>query len=216
MLTQEQRNLIFGSLLGDGNLQTGSNGRTWRYRDIQQQKHQAYLFHKYQILSPLCNTPPAFSQTFDPRTNNTSSRYTFNTLVSPCLDLYAQMFYTYDPSQGTWKKDVPSDIYLDKHLTPEAIAYWYMDDGALKWFNKSNAMRICTESFSLGGVMRLQRVLLERYNIVTRLNVKKLQNSIGYRIAIPEISSEAFRDLIRPYLVDCMRYKVSDGYRGHL
>lgn len=35
-----QREMIAGTLLGDGNLQTGSNGKTWRYRAVQKAAHK--------------------------------------------------------------------------------------------------------------------------------------------------------------------------------
>jgi len=44
----------------------------------------------------------------------------------------------------------------------------------------------------------------------------KKDNIIGYRIAINEKNTEKFRNLIKPYLINCMRYKVSDGNKGHL
>nr|Q32001.1 RecName: Full=DNA endonuclease I-ChuI [Chlamydomonas applanata]AAA02744.1 DNA endonuclease I-ChuI [Chlamydomonas applanata]AAL34359.1 site-specific DNA endonuclease I-ChuI [Chlamydomonas applanata]ALO63244.1 LAGLIDADG homing endonuclease I-ChuI [Chlamydomonas applanata]ALO63255.1 LAGLIDADG homing endonuclease I-ChuI [Chlamydomonas applanata] len=216
-LTQQQKDLIFGSLLGDGNLQTGSVGRTWRYRALHKSEHQTYLFHKYEILKPLCgeNTLPTESIVFDERTNKEVKRWFFNTLTNPSLKFFADMFYTYDQNTQKWVKDVP--VKVQTFLTPQALAYFYIDDGALKWLNKSNAMQICTESFSQGGTIRIQKALKTLYNIDTTLTKKTLQDGrIGYRIAIPEASSGAFREVIKPFLVDCMRYKVSDGNKGHL
>jgi len=215
MLTQQQKDLIFGTMLGDGNLQTETNGRTWRYRALQKQEHRPYLFHKYEILQPLCGSEPLFGQILDIRTNRSAERYYFNTLVNPSLNFYGNMFYTYNSSTGKWVKDVPLNVQT--FLTPPAVAYWYMDDGALKWLGHSNAMRICTECFSIEGVNRLQKALRELYNVQTTLTKKTLlDGTVGYRIAIPEGSSATFRDLIQPFLVDCMKYKVSDGNRGHL
>jgi hypothetical protein len=116
-------------------------------------------------------------------------------------------------------KDVPKNIKL--YLTPAAIAYWYMDDGALKWLGHSNAMRICTESFSEEGVYRLKSALhlIETilFNIQTQLVRKtNLGSFVGYRIAINEKNSAAFCELIKPYVIDCMCYKVSNGQKGHL
>jgi recombination protein RecA len=217
-LNDLQKDLIFGSVLGDGNLGTESGGRTWRYRAIQKAEHEEYLFHKYEILKPLCGSPPRYSLTVDARTGNASDRWSFDTLTQPCLKFYGDMFYTYDTTTKRWVKDVP--LKLEKHLTPRALAYFYMDDGALKWLNNSNAMRICTESFSEVGVDRIRKVLKESYSIDSSKTVErrndKAKSLIGYRIAIPEKSSSAFRELIKPYLVDCMKYKVSDGNRGHL
>lgn len=216
-LTQQQKDLIFGSLLGDGNLQTGSGGRTWRYRALQNSKHKEYLFHKYEILKPLCgeNTLPTEGIILDERTQNEVKRWYFNTLTNPSLKFFADMFYTYDPKKQKWVKDVP--VNVQKFFTPAAVAYFYMDDGALKWLNHSNAMRICTESFSEEGVIRIKNAFKTLYNIETTLQKKTLSGDrTGYRIAIPERSSSAFRELIKPFLVDCMKYKVSDGFKGHL
>lgn len=215
MTTQEQDDLIFGSLLGDGSLQTENGGRTWRYRALQKADHQDYLYHKYDILSPLCGSPPAYGEVFDERTNKTYERFYFNTTQQTSLRFYANMFYKYDKSINKWVKDVPQTV--EKFLTPRALAYFYMDDGALKWLNHSNAMRICTESFSYDGTLRLQKALKNLYNVETTLTCKPLKDGrVGHRIAIPERSSSTFREVIKPYLVDCMRYKVSDGNKGHL
>ena len=136
------------------------------------------------------------------------------------LSLFGNQFYTYNATTQKWVKDVPKK--LETFLTPTALACFYMDDGALKWLGKSNSMlsstrTICTESFSLEGVERLKKALEKLYNIKTKLSKKTLKDGkIGYRIEIPEASSRAFTELISPFLVDPMQYKVSDGNCGHL
>jgi hypothetical protein len=214
--------LIFGSLLGDANLQTFSKGNTWRYRALQKAEHKDYLFHKYEALKHLylCgeDTIPVEQLVSDERTGKTYKRWYFNTRVTGKLRHYANMFYTYDQKQGKWVKDVPKQNHVLKNLTPRALAYLYMDDGALKWKGSSNAMRICTESFSIEGVQRLRNALLDLYQIQTGTE-KKFVKTVGetrHRLFIPERSSSQFRELIKPYLVNCMKYKVSDGNYGHL
>lgn len=215
MLNQEQKDVIFGTLLGDGSLQTFSNGRTWRYRALHKEDHAEYLNNKYEVLKSLCNSPPSYNEAPDSRTNKTAKRFYFNTIVSPSLNFFANMFYTQDPKTQKWIKDVP--INVEKFLTPRALAYFYMDDGAIKSRGRSNAMRLCTESFSVEGVHRLQKAMQNCFNIETTLTAKKFKDgTIRYRMAIPEKSSAAFRELIRPYLVDCMKYKVTDGHYGTL
>lgn len=218
-LDQQQSDLIVGTLLGDGNLQTDTKGRTWRYRALQEASHLDYIKHKYNILQPLCTTGPIYGSTLDPRTRAIYERWYFNTKVDPSLTVFGNMFYTYDPISNKMVKDVPKNI--EKWLTPRAIAYWYMDDGALKWEGHSNAMRICTESFSVHGVQRLQTALKDLHGIPTSLvkkhkTVNNVKVLVGCRIAINEKASSDFRNLIQPYLVDCMKYKVSDGNKGHL
>lgn len=92
-----------------------------------------------------------------------------------------------------------------------------MDAGVLKWLGKSNAVRLCTESFTLIEVNRLRSALKNLYSIESQL-IKKNSNglTIGYRIGINESNSEAFSGLIVKYLVDSMPCKVSYGLKRHL
>lgn len=138
-LYQLQKDLLVGTLLGDGNLQTETKGRTWRYRALQKLEHKEYLLHKYDIMKPFCTSPPIYSETFDTRTQKTYKRLYFNTIVSnelktPNNKHYGNLFYKFDTNYlvsltNKMIKDVPDTIEL--FLTPRAIAYWYMDDGSL-------------------------------------------------------------------------------------
>lgn len=214
-LNKQQKDLLAGTLLGDGNLQSDTKGRTWRYRVLHAEKQYPYLLHKYRIVEDLCGTEPKKESIFDERTGKSYKRWYFNTLVNDGFRYYGNMFYTYDSKNGRFVKDVPVEV--EKILSPEAIAYWYMDDGNLKWAGHSNAMRFCTESYTEDGVNRLKRALKNLYDIETQLVRKTADKSfVGYRLAIDEENSQPFRRLIEPYLVDSMRYKVSDGNRGRL
>lgn len=228
-LTSQQKDLIFGSLLGDGNLQTATAGRTWRYRALHKQEHAEYLEHKNNVLNNYC-TPispsvedgetegrPTYGEVFDERTGKIYYRSYFNTKVHTDFLVFGNMFYVYDKKLRKMVKRVPTNQVLASFLTARALAYMYMDDGALKWLGHSNAMRICTESFIPEDVTRLRNVMFDKFKVVTTQN-KKIQDDVyvGDRILIPEKSAATFVDLIKPYLVDCMKYKVSDGNKGHL
>lgn len=52
-LSQPQIDLIIGTLLGDGHLQTYTNELTWRYRALHSSDHLKYLNHKFQVLRSL-------------------------------------------------------------------------------------------------------------------------------------------------------------------
>lgn len=215
--TREQKDLVFGTLLGDGNLQTETAGRTWRYRALQKQEHAEYLEHKYAVLRSYCTSGPISGQVFDDRTGKIYSRIYFNTVVNSDFRVFGNMFYVYDKKLRKMVKRVPTNQVLAKFLTERALAYMYMDDGALKWLGHSNAMRICTESFIPEDVTRLRNVIFDKFNIVTSQSKKTIDGVyVGDRILIPEKSAATFRDLIKPYLVDCMKYKVSNGNKGHL
>lgn len=222
-LKQEQKDLLFGTLLGDGNLSTDTQGRTVRYRALHKLDHRDYLMHKYDVLKDLCGSPPIYGDTYDPRTGKTYKRIFFNTKTETSLIFYGNLFYDYDHKLGKFVKKVP--LKVEKFLTPRAVAYWYMDDGSLKSKGTSNAMRLSTEDFKPEEVTRLRNALRSNFNIETGAHPKqrevtvngvKTKVYVGDLIYIPEKSSTAFRELIKPYLIDCMRYKVSNGSYGSL
>lgn len=207
VLTQVQKDLLVGTLLGDGNCQTQTSGNTWRYRAVHKLAHESYLLHKYETLKDFCPTPPKLSVISDPRTNKEYSRYTFQTVTADEFRYYGQLFYK-KQNDNSWKKQVPSNVA--SLLTPRALAYWYMDDGALKWRGKSNAVRICTDSFSTDEIYLLKNVLETSFSLKVSLQKK---DSIE-RLSILEESYPKLKDLIVPYLLPCMYYKFPDGNKG--
>lgn len=206
VLTQLQKDLIVGTLLGDGNLQT-SNGNTWKYITIHKAIHESYIFHKYNLLKEYCDTEPKYSSFIDPRTKSLYSRFTFQTLVINDLRYYGNLFYEQDANLS-WKKKIPRNIA--SLLTAQSLAYWYMDDGALKWRGKSNAVRLCTDSFSPSEVILLKKTLEEKFFL--KVSIQKKDNI--QRLLILEESYATLKDLILPYLIPSMYYKFPDGEKG--
>src|SRR3569833_1426840 len=140
-----QKNALCGLLLGDASLQTFNGGKTWRLRFLQSEAHKEYLFSLYSLWENFCGTGPTRS------VDGNSIRWSFNTLTSTVFNDYAREFYTKN-SAGVFVKKVPG-LILEDWLTPTGLAYWYSDDGALKWKNRSNAVRLCTDSYSYEDVL---------------------------------------------------------------
>ena len=65
------------------------------------------------------------------------------------------------------KKKIPKLIH--RWLNPISIAYWFMDDGSLKWKNKSKAVRICTDNFNKKEVEQCVAILNNKFNLFTIL-----------------------------------------------
>ena len=206
VLTPLQKDLVLGTLLGDGNLQT-ETGNNWRYRAVHKTAHESYLFHKYELLKNFCTSPPKLYNFVDPRTNMQYSRYTFQTTTADEFRYYGQLFYKQQQDKS-WKKTVPLNIAT--LLTPQALAYWYMDDGALKWRGRSNAVRLCTDSFSLEEINLLKSTLETKFSLKVSLQKKDAIQ----RLCILEESYPKLKDLIAQYLIPCMYYKFPDGNKG--
>nr|AAL34375.1 unknown [Lobochlamys segnis]ALO21042.1 putative LAGLIDADG homing endonuclease [Lobochlamys segnis] len=192
-LTEEQREIIVGTLLGDCHLETQNNGQTYRLLVEQSKKqHGPFVMHLYEKFKPLVRTPPVEKK------NNLS----FKTLSIGPLRYYGQIFY----QEG--KKVVPKNIH--KYLTDRSLAYWYMDDGALKGKDRSGK-RIHTESFTKEEVYTLRDILISK-GIDTSVNAQnriyKGVNKCYHILYITASGDKMFTERIRPYVIDCMLYKL--------
>ena len=199
-LSQVQREVLVGILLGDGSLQTESRGRTYRLRVCQSEEHREYLFHLYEILKDFTTSAPVRSTAIDSRNpDKTYVRWSFATTQQACFRFYGQLFYD---EEG--KKRVPQII--PKLLTPRSIAFWYMDDGAQKWRGKSKGVRFCTDNFSHCECQLLANLLSERYQLKTTLQKK----GTSWRIHVSSYSHKLLKALIWEFLVESMHYKFPE------
>lgn len=208
--SQAQKNLLIGTLLGDGNLQTQTqDGSTWRYRAVHKAAHERYCRDKYELLAEFCgaDTSVSYSDIFDARTNKTYKRVWFNTLTKPEFKEFADLFYT-KLEDGSYRKRVPENI--GDLLNPEVLAWWYQDDGALKWSGHSDAVRLCTDSFTYGEVNLLKTALETKFGLKPTI-----QKQRGHcRLYIPESDYPILSDTIANLLSPVMYYKFPDGNKG--
>lgn len=103
-------------------------------------------------------------------------------------------------------------------LTVQGLAIWYMDDGCLQKsysVNKGGRRRIYrrqiflnTCSFTLEENQILIELIKERFGITFR--VKLFGNY--YRLFIGATEANPFIELVRPYIVPCMEYKLDMEY----
>ncbi len=197
-MEKKQREILIGTLLGDGNLQTFTNGNTWRARFIQ--KNKSYLWHLYEELKNIVGTQPR-----EIDDGNGNKRWYFNTLVLKDGKELAELFYK--KKGGKWKK-VISEKLIDE-VTPRSLAYWYMDDGNLKKVKNTISYRLCTDSYSLIE-LHILREVLRRYGIEVAYH-KQRENQ--YRIYIPTKYKETWKNLIKGYIVEEMLYKIEEDHK---
>ena len=147
-LTETQRSIIVGSLLGDGAMRCRANALLEINHGI---KQRDYVDWKFQQLANLVRTPPK------PRPGNGNRiAYRFTTRSLPDLTLLYGLFYT------RRRKTVPEDL----NLSPLALAVWFMDDGC----KSHRALYLNTQQFDQVG----QRRLIER--LATQWGVKATMN----------------------------------------
>lgn len=186
--TDEQKQLVIGSLLGDGHIRLNNN----LFVMSQGYKQLDYLTWKVEQMAPFM-FPIKTRETFDSRINKTSLGYYSYSQTHPFFSEMRQKFYP----QG--EKIFPD---LDS-FSPLTLAIWYMDDGC--WNHKVEYIYLSTESFSEAANHRIAEILLQHYGIEAKVYKHKAQ----FTIAMNRDASSKFFNLVRPYIHPSMMYKIT-------
>lgn len=200
-LSREQREVLVGILLGDACLETQNQGRTYRLKIEQSERHRAYVNHLYHLLEEWVPTPPRRRRVVS--RGHESWNWVFQTVSHGAFRFYAHQFYE------DQRKRVPKLIH--RWLTPRALAYWFMDDGSIK-SRESKGVILNTQAFYRSEGERLIQVLQALFDLQACLRTQKE----GYQITISGTFYERFLELVAPYVIEEMRYKLPPVRRTSL
>lgn len=201
-LSGAHHEILVGLLLGDACLETQNGGRTFRLKIEQSARHEPYVRHIHELFSEWVLTPPR--RRAKRASNGTLTiNWAFQTVSHEAFRPYGLQFY------AGGRKKVPE--LISDWLTPRGFAYWFMDDGSVK-SRESKGVLLNTQAFALADVERLIEVLRGRLGL--RATIRR--QSDGLQIYVAGSSYDEFSDLIEPYVLEEMRYKVPHARRTHL
>jgi len=186
--------------LGDACLETQNAGRSYRLKIEQGIVHADYVQHLYSVLRDWVLSPPRPKQ--GQTRGVTTLNLAFQTVSHAELSSYGELFYR------ERRKIAPETI--GSLLTARGLAYWYMDDGSMK-SSESKGVLFNTHAFGSEDVDRLIDVL-SAFGLVARVR----QQSDGIQIYVSGASYERFIELVDPYVIEAMRYKLPQPRRTHL
>ncbi len=199
VLSQRQRELLIGSLLGDGSIRIPGHNRNANFIVAHGEDQKEYVWWKYSLLKEWVLTPPTRSvrRYYKDKTRNSIS-WRFLTLSHPQLTEMYQIFYRDN------RKIVPNDI--EKLLiSPFSLAVWIMDDGS----RNKEALFLNTQNFSFREQERLCKCLKKNFNLDATINVHSVYNGKQfYRIRINTESTRKLCCLVQKYLLPSMYYKL--------
>lgn len=190
ILTPYTKGVIVGLTLSDGWLII-SNSTNARLGFKQSLSRSAYVWFVFNILSHYCSSGPRLITST--RADKTHYALQFLTRLMLCLTELHTLFYP----QGV--KIVPHNIY--ELLTPAALAHFIMGDG-YRWHH---GLVLCTDSYSIQDIVRLINVLIIKYRLECTL---RYHTPTQPRVYIKEGSIPILRDLVRPFMVKSMLYKI--------
>lgn len=202
-LSDRQKQIIYGSLMGDAGKMSPSSVK-FKHGDAQRD----YLMWKYNELKTIASEKSLLGEPYvDERSGYNGVWWRFYTVANTNVEDILSKFYPID------KKIVSQEIL--KNLTPLSIAVWYMDDGTTD-FNLRSVLKnegrnqpdfkFCTECFSETECQSICSWFLSEFAIKTRM--RKDKDRIGHRIFIEKESNDDFVALIRPHVLPMFNYKI--------
>ena len=183
-LSEKQRNIIVGLLLGDGHLETQNGRQTYRLKvehGALQRDYVKWLFHE------LREWIPAKEPYMKLRANGVVN-YGFATYSHGALRFYGQQFY-----EGK-KKVIP--VLIERMLTPLGLAIWFMDDGSRKSAIHKTYI-IHSLGYTKSDLLRIQSVLQKKFGLKVALHQQKGRY---WRLYIPSESAREFEQLTKEYI----------------
>ena len=195
--------MIVGSTLGDTHLEKRTNGIGTRVIFEQSNNNVEYLmwFHNYLSSRGYCNSTKPKLQIRIKHKGKVFYHYRISSYTFSSFNWIHEMFYNL--VEGKYKKFIPLNI--EEYLTPLALAIWFMDDGS----SLDKGARIATNCFTLEEVNFLCKVLKNKYNIIATSNKCGKNNS--HIIYIHVNSMELFTNIIKPYLLPSLYYKLGSN-----
>ena len=158
-LTDIQWEASIGLILGDANLQTQNNGKTYRMKFEWSDKNKAYLDHVYNLFDEWVLSQPHKKSRFSPK-GNLVINWGFQTLSHSAFNILADLFIN---EKG--QKSVPKEL-IKNHLTGRGLAYWFMDDGGKLDYNKNSkntSIVLNTQSFTELEVYLMSKELTDKF-----------------------------------------------------
>jgi len=186
-LTDEQKQLVIGSILGDGSIRPSGI-----FVMSQGHKQEDYLNWKVKQMSPFMFSVKR-SDRFDKRINKVSIGYFSYSQTHPFFMEMRQKFYP----QG--KKIFPDF----GHLSSLTLAIWYMDDGT--WNYGNGFSYLCTQSFTEEENHKIVDYFLQSYGILAKVYKQEGR----FKIGMNRDASSKFFNLVRPYIHPSMMYKIT-------
>ena len=185
-LTQFQKSIILGTILGDGCLRI-VKGRKDALLEINHSfKAKDYVDWKYAILKNICRSSPKIR-----RGNENRIAYRFTTRQNKYLTRLYNKFYI------DGKKKVINSLQID----PIVLAVWFMDDGSKC---RDRDVYLNTQQFSYSEQLGLIDCLKE-IGLTAMVNRDKKY----FRLRFKKDSVKELNKMISRHIIPSMKYKLS-------
>lgn len=194
-MNSEKRGVLIGVVIGDGYLKASPGCKTVSLVINHTARQRDYLEHKASLIGNALNCSPPEVKAFD------NSGY-------PGVRLHKSHRYFRVLRNWLYRDTRKQLSRVIRYLTPQGLALWYMDDGGLgTGYRRGRVHRI--ETFlnchtSKEEAAKIADAVFDRFGI----RFAPVANGGSYRLRCGTREGRRFAQIIAPFIVDGMRYKI--------
>jgi hypothetical protein len=190
-MDEQTKQVIFGSVLGDGSI--GKNKSKFYYQEAHSVKQKEYILWKSNILKK--NFKISVSQ---PYKTNKNKDYKAIRMISGVAEIFTKLHSTfYKEGRKVLKRKVLNQ------LKPLGLAVWYCDDGSYSYRNRH--AKIATMCFSYKEHIEIQKYFYEVWKVNSMIYKEKNDQ---YIIRFSAEGTRRFISIIENFIPRCMWYKL--------
>ena len=202
-LPQPLFDVPIGMILGDVSMYKVSREAYMKFEQGYKQKlfidHFFTIFGKYVFMEK-----PGKRFNFSVLHKKKVKSFWFKTFSHPSFTQLYILFYKESMRNSKLcRKKTISENLITNYLTCKGLAYWIMCDGSLQKNKKTIILH--TQGYTLKENHNLSAELNMKFKLNTKV---KSHKSKYYVIEIPAKNSVCVLNLIKPYIIDSMKYKL--------
>lgn len=206
-MNRHNRGVLYGMLLGDGSIHKIKQGNNV-FQFTHSEKQEDYAVYKAKKINSIIGGKKNIPHKYTSDTKYGTITYVKYGKSNKYFNVMRRVAYPNGKKTYTRK--------LLNFLTPEGIAYWYMDDGGVsKNFRRSkdtNEITGCSVEMRISTYCTLEEIeciilyFLEVWEIQAKKRLSKKHGT--YYLAFNTKESKKLERLIGKYLIESMQYKL--------
>lgn len=205
MKSSELKGYLTGLIFGDGFIDSGITKRSFRIKTIHKDfankiKNDLESCSPFNISIKFC---PAYIK------NGVNHKEYWEVCIKSHPYFAKKYHHFYDDFK---KKQVSTEAL--GWLTPAGLANWYMSDGYICLVGKESGnirgrrIEISTDRYTKDDVERMKKMLEDKFKLVVGI----VKRGTKYRLRVQSSSYQRFIEIVYPYIVPSMLYKLYLGY----
>jgi hypothetical protein len=193
LLSQQEHDLIIGSLMGDASIRQRERNSCFRFSHSIKQKN--YSKWKVQLLKEF--NISEFREVKRKIKNLFIHAVDFSTKTHPVFNYYRNLFYK------NGRKIVTIEIL--NQLTPKSLAIWVCDDGS--YDNKQGYTILCTNSYSLEEHNLMKHFFNEKFGLDPTIGFRDRKY---YYLRFKQKDTKKLIKIIKSFIPSSMLYKIGE------